>query len=100
MPVDVSLDEEIKTDVKQPSYYKVIFLNDDETPMEWVVNLLMSIFRHSEDKAWEKTQEIHTQGSAVVGVYTYEIAEQKTYESITASRNKGFPLKITFEEDN
>jgi ATP-dependent Clp protease adaptor protein ClpS len=95
---DVVIDEKIKSTSKEPSRYNVIFLNDDHTPMEWVVELLMQIYRHSESRAQELTMTIHTEGAAVVGTYSYEIAEQKSVETINASRSKGFPLQLRLEE--
>jgi len=99
MSVDVQLDEKIKQEIKKPSQYKVVFLNDAATPMEWVVSLLISVFKHSQAVAEEITMTIHTEGSGVVGVYSYEIAEVKAAEATTLSRNQGFPLQIRVEEN-
>jgi len=96
---DVVIDEKIKHVTKEPSKYNVIMLNDDSTPMEWVVELLKKIFRHSSESAEFLTMTIHTEGSAVVGTYKYEIAEQKTVEATNASRNHGFPLALKMEEE-
>lgn len=96
---EVVIDEKIKKQVDEPLKYNVIFLNDDQTPMEWVVELLMSVFKHSQDSAEYITMTIHTEGSGIVGTYSYEIAEQKTAEAITTSRNQGFPLQITMEAE-
>jgi ATP-dependent Clp protease adaptor protein ClpS len=93
------LDEKIKKVVKQPSRYKVLFLNDSATPMEWVVDLLITIFKHSQQSAEEITMTIHTEGSGVVGIYSYEIAEIRAHEATTLSRNHGFPLQIKIEEN-
>ena len=95
---EVVLDEKIKNVVKEPSNFNVIMLNDDFTPMEWVIEILKNIFRHNEKGAEEITMTIHNEGSAVVGTYKYEIAEQKTFEAINASRNNGFPLALKIEE--
>ena len=99
MSVDIQLDEKIKQEIKKPSRYKVVFLNDEATPMEWVVSLLISVFKHSQAAAEEITMTIHTEGSGVVGVYSYEIAEVKATEATTLSRNQGFPLQIRVEEN-
>jgi ATP-dependent Clp protease adaptor protein ClpS len=96
---DVVIDEKIKRSLKQPSKYKVIFLNDESTPMEWVIEVLKTIFKHSQESAEQITMTIHTEGSGIVGVYTYEIAEVRVSETITASRNHGFPLRVTLEEE-
>ena len=99
MSTDVQLDEKITQKIEKPSKYKVVFLNDDATPMEWVVSLLISVFKHSQASAEEITMTIHTEGSGVVGVYSHEVAEVKMHETIVASRDRGFPLNITLEED-
>lgn len=96
---DIKLDEKIKKTVKEPSKYNVIMLNDDQTPMEWVIELLETIFKYSRANAEEITMKIHNEGSAVVGTYSYEIAEQKTLEAVDASRNHGFPLRLSLEEE-
>jgi ATP-dependent Clp protease adaptor protein ClpS len=96
---DVVLDEKIKREVKEPPKYKVIFLNDQSTPMEWVIEILKTIYKHSQVSAEQLTLAIHNEGSSVVGTYNHEIAEQKVTETITASRNKGFPLTVKLEED-
>lgn len=95
---DVIIDEKIKKTVKEPSRYNVVALNDDSTPMEWVISILKEIFRHSSADAEALTMKIHTEGAAVVGTYKYEIAEQKSIEAINASRNHGFPLQLKVEE--
>lgn len=97
--IDVVIDEKIKQVVKEPSKYNVIMLNDDATPMEWVIGVLKEIFRHSDADAEALTMNIHVEGSAVVGTYKYEIAEQKSAEAISASRNHGFPLQVKVEEE-
>ena len=96
---EVVLDEKIKVTNKEPKKYKVIFLNDDTTPMDFVVSVLIEIFKHSEETATNLTMEIHTEGSGVVGVYTHEIAEQKAIETTNLARNHGFQLQIRLEEE-
>lgn len=96
--VDIQIDEKIKRIVKEPPRYNVIMLNDNATPIEWVIGLLKEIFRHSDADAESLTMKIHTEGSAVVGTYKYEIAEMKSLEAVNASRNQGFPLQLKVEE--
>ena len=96
---DIVLDEKIKKETKEPPKYKVIFLNDDATPMEWVIQVLTQMYKHSQESAEQITMTIHTEGAGIVGTYSYEIAEQKMTETITASRNHGFPLAVKMEED-
>lgn len=98
MSTDVQIDEKIEQTVKEPQQYRVVFHNDDRTPMEFVVDLLMSIFKHSQETAEQLTLKVHNEGNATVGVYLYEIAESKGVEATTLSRTNGFPLKVTIEE--
>ncbi len=97
--VDIQIDEKIKITSKEPSKYKIVFINDDQTPMEFVVSLLTEFFKHSEEVARSITLKIHEEGSGVVGVYSHEIAEQKAIEATSISRENGFPLRIKVEED-
>ena len=96
---DVKIDEKIQMKVEEPSKYKVIMLNDDTTTMEWVIDLMKMIFNHSQETAEQLTLTIHNEGSAVVGIYTYEIAEQKSVESTNASREHGFPLQLRLDKE-
>jgi ATP-dependent Clp protease adaptor protein ClpS len=96
---DIVLDEKIQHEVKKPKKYNVIFVNDEVTPMDWVIGILVEIFKYKNDAAHEITMKIHTQGSAVVGTYNFEIAEQKTSETVTLSRNQGYPLVARVEEN-
>jgi ATP-dependent Clp protease adaptor protein ClpS len=95
----IVLDEKIKKQDLEPPKYKVVFLNDDATPVDWVVRVLTDIFKHSQQTAEQITLTIHTEGSGVAGIYTYEIAEQKVIEATNASRNHGFPLQIKMEQE-
>lgn len=99
MSAEISIDEKIKKQTTVPNKFKVIFLNDDTTPMEWVIKLLMELFKHNSTSAEQITMTIHTEGSGVVGTYSHEVAEQKMEEAMSASQNYGFPLKVTIEED-
>lgn len=96
---DIKLDEKVTISLQPPKFWKVVFLNDDQTPMEFVIELLMSIFKHSQNEAKDLTMEIHNTGSAVAGIYPFEIAEQRSVESTTLSRANGFPLRIQVEEE-
>jgi ATP-dependent Clp protease adaptor protein ClpS len=97
--IDIKIDEKIKERVLTPQKYKVILLNDDTTPMDWVIGILVEIFKHSETTAKQLTLTVHTEGSAVAGTYTFEIAEQKTAEAVTLSRDNGFPLQLRLEQE-
>jgi ATP-dependent Clp protease adaptor protein ClpS len=94
---EVDIDTEF--DFISPGMYKVIIQNDDHTPMDFVIAVMMHIFKHSEERARELTMQIHEQGSAVAGVYTYEVAEQKGVESTMLARQNGWPLAVRVEEE-
>ena len=96
---DIKIDEKIEQVVNEPSRFKVILLNDDKTPMEWVIDILMTIFKHSETTAKDITLNVHNEGSGIAGIYTYEIAEQKAVEATTASRERGFPLQMRIDKE-
>ena len=96
---DIKIDEKIIKQVLEPGKYNVIFVNDNETPMEWVVEVLTKVFHHSEKSAQDIMLIVHEKGAAVVGTYSYEIAEQKAIEANSASRAKGFPLVVKVEAE-
>ena len=79
--------------------WKVIFINDDLTPIDFVISLLIDIFKHNFETARNITMQVHEQGSGIAGVYSYEIAEAKSVEATNLSRNNGFPLQIKMEEE-
>jgi len=97
--IDVKLDEKIKVNYNEPKKYKIIFLNDDTTPMDFVIEVLLKIFKHTNDSAMRITMQVHEEGSGVVGVYSHEVAEMKATETVTLSRNHGFHLQIKLEEE-
>jgi len=96
---DVKIDEKIKQKVDEPKRWKVIFLNDDHTPMEFVIGVLTEIFKHSQETAKQITLEIHNDGSGIAGVYSFEIAEVKAVETTNLARQNGFPLQLRLEEE-
>jgi ATP-dependent Clp protease adaptor protein ClpS len=99
MSTEVQIDEKIKVSLQPPKMWKVVFLNDDHTPMEFVMDLLTTIFKHTEDSARDLTLEIHNTGSAVAGIYTHEIAEQRGIETTQLARSNGFPLQVTLDPE-
>ena len=96
---DIQLDEKIKVRVSEPKNWKVIFLNDDATPMDFVISLLMEVFKHTQETAKEITIQVHETGSGIAGTYSFEIAEAKAVESTTLARANGHPLQIKLEEE-
>lgn len=95
---EIVKDEKVNKDSDYPSKYNVIFINDDQTPMDFVIEILRIIFKHTEDNAKNLTMQIHNSGSAIAGTYTFEIAEQKTTEAVACARKQGFPLEIQVEK--
>jgi ATP-dependent Clp protease adaptor protein ClpS len=89
----------VLTNLKPPGKYKVLLLNDDVTPVDFVIILLMSVFKHTQEAAITITTKIHNEGSGVAGVYTYEIAEQKAIDAIEMIKDNNFPLQIKVEEE-
>lgn len=84
--------------MQQPPHYHVIMHNDDETTMDFVVMLLMRIFRKSESEAETIMLKIHNEGSAIVGTYYKDIALSKAHVATQLARANNFPLKITTTE--
>lgn len=87
------------TKLKGPSKYHVIMLNDDTTPMDFVVAVLMNIFNKTEQESVEVMMQVHEKGRAIAGTYSYEVAEQKSVETVTEARRAGFPLDVSIEEE-
>jgi ATP-dependent Clp protease adaptor protein ClpS len=85
--------------LKEPSLFKVIYLNDDVTTMEFVVGSLVGYFNHTPDSAIELTKKIHVDGSAVVAVMPHELAEQKGIEVTIEAAGQGYPLKIKIDPE-
>jgi len=83
--------------ISEPSFYKVFYINDEVTTMEFVVESLVQYFDHSEDSAITLTNDIHDVGSAVVAILPYEIAEQRGIEVTIDARKQGFPLQVKIE---
>ena len=82
-----------------PRKYKVIYHNDDYTPMEFVTWSLMEFFHKTEIDAQSLTLEVHKAGFAIAGIYDYQIAEQKIWEVLTAAKENQFPLRVTGETE-
>ena len=96
---DIVTKEKTTAALKEPGMYKVLFINDDVTPMDFVVETLVQFFKHSVERANSITQQVHNNGSAVAGVYTYEIAEQKASETLADSRSRGYSLQVELEKE-
>ena len=85
--------------LKHPKKYKVFILNDDYTPMDFVVSILMTVFHKSYEQAESIMLEVHKNDRGLCGVYTYEIAETKIMQVRRKAKDSSFPLKATMEEE-
>lgn len=94
---DTKTDTRTRIDVKEPPMFKVIYINDDTTSVEFVISSLVEHFDYTADSAEQITIDIHQSGAAVVAVLPYEVAEQKGIEITVAARAQGFPLQIKLE---
>ena len=90
---------ENKLDLEPPGKWMVVFFNDDSTPMDYVIQVLVEIFKHTPESAAEITMTIHNSGRGVAGVFPYEIAEQKASETLADSRNHGYSLAVELEKE-
>ena len=84
---------------KKPSMYRVLLLNDDYTPMEFVVHVLERFFSKSREEATEIMLHVHHRGVGVCGVFTYEVAETKVAQTIEFARRHQHPLQCTMEKE-
>ncbi len=96
MPTKVVVENDVE--VITPKLYKVVLLNDDYTTFDFVIEILKTVFHKSEDEAINITLKVDREGSAVVGVYPYEIAQMKVEKTHTLARSAGFPLRARIEE--
>jgi ATP-dependent Clp protease adaptor protein ClpS len=83
---------------KRPSLYRVLLLNDDYTPMEFVVLVLQDVFNKSREEAWRITQHVHQRGVGECGVYPYEVAETKVTRVMDTARKNQHPLQCVMEK--
>jgi ATP-dependent Clp protease adaptor protein ClpS len=88
-----------RTRTKKPSMYKVLMLNDDYTPMEFVVDVLQHIFQKTREEATQIMLHVHQKGVGVCGVYTYEVAETKVTQTVDYARKNQHPLQCTLEKE-
>ena len=95
----VSPRSKVRPKTKRPRLHKVILLNDDYTPREFVIAVLMAVFRMAEGQAYKVMMTAHRRGACVVAVYTKEVAETKATEATEAGRSAGYPLLFTTEPE-
>lgn len=96
---DVAVKTRKKVELSPPREHKVIYLNDEVTPMDFVIHSLMDIFEHDYSTAEILTYRVHEEGSAVVAVLPYEIAEHKGIEATLSARTNGYPLQVKIEPE-
>jgi len=89
----------VKPEYKEPKNYNVIYINDDVTTFEFVVETLTSIFGYAREGAEALTIKVHDEDQAVVATLSYEMAEQKGIEVTVLARSHGFPLQVKIEQD-
>jgi len=97
MATDLELENIVE--IKYPNKYKVYILNDDYTSMDFVVDILISVFHKSYEEAENIMLEVHKKEKGLCGTYTHEIAETKVIQVIKKAKDSGFPLKATLEEE-
>ncbi len=95
--IEIELNDEL--DLQEPKKYKVLLLNDDFSTMDFVIDVLIKIFRKSINEASSIMLNIHNNGRGVCGTYSYEIASTKIAQVKNMAREKGFPLKAVMEEE-
>ena len=89
----------VRTKVERPRLHKVILVNDDYTPREFVVQVLKAVFRMNEDQAYRVMMTAHRRGACVIAVYTRDVAETKAKEATELGKSKGYPLFFTTEPE-
>ena len=94
---EIELNDELE--VQEPKKYKVLLLNDNYSTMDFVIDILVKIFKKSTDEATVIMLNIHNNGKEICGVYTNEIASTKVMQVKNLARQKGFPLKAIMEEE-
>jgi ATP-dependent Clp protease adaptor protein ClpS len=95
--IEIELSEDLE--VQEPKKYNVFLLNDDYSTMEFVIDVLVKIFRKTVSEAEAIMLNVHNNGKGLCGVYSFEIATTKVAQVKTMAREKGFPLKATMEEE-
>ncbi len=97
--IEEEIISETRDEIDEPPMYKVLLHNDDYTTMEFVVEILILVFRRSPEDAVEIMLNVHHKGVGVCGVYTYEISETKVNNVHALAKQHGFPLKCTMEKE-
>ncbi|RLA80438.1 MAG: ATP-dependent Clp protease adaptor ClpS [Epsilonproteobacteria bacterium] len=99
MPNKIEYELDIDVELEEPKKYKVLLLNDDYSTMDFVIDVLVKIFRKSSTESENIMLNIHNNGKAVCGIYSHEIASTKVAQVKHNAKNSGFPLKAILEEE-
>ena len=99
MATNTDLETKEKVKIKYPKKYKVLLLNDDYTSMDFVIDVLITIFHKSYEESEKIMLEIHEKEKGICGIYTHEIAETKIMQVHKKARDNGFPLRAIMEEE-
>ena len=91
--------ERTRQQTKEPSMWRVVLLNDDYTPMEFVVQLLEAVFDRSPAEAYRIMMQVHTQGRGLAGVYPFDVAETRVARTEEIAESAGYPLKAVMEQE-
>jgi ATP-dependent Clp protease adaptor protein ClpS len=95
---DGSVKERVDDQIKEPTLYSVVLLNDDYTPMQFVVDVLEGLFQKSPSEAYRVMMQVHLSGRGVAGLYPWEVAETKVAALLELAREAGHPLQATIED--
>jgi len=96
---DAATKIKINESIKEPAMFKVVYLNDNQTTMEFVIESLIEFFDYNTETAVKITEDIHVGGQATVAVLPFEIAEQKGHEVLHSARSQNYPLQIEIRPD-
>ncbi len=95
----IEYDLDVELEIVEPKKYKVLLLNDDFSTMEFVIEILIGIFRKSQEESATIMLDVHNNGKAVCGIYSHEIASTKVAQVVHNAKKSGFPLKAILEEE-
>ena len=93
-----AIKERVREKTKEPSLFGVVLLNDDYTPMQFVIDVLETIFQKSPAEAYRIMMQVHVDGRGVAGIYPWEVAETKVDTLLSRAREAGHPLQATIED--
>ncbi len=99
MPNQIEYELDSELEIEEPKKYKVLLLNDDYSTMEFVIEILTKVFRKSLEEASQITLDVHTNGKAVCGIYSHEIASTKVAQVRFSAKKAKYPLKAILEEE-